>query len=386
MNLFRLLRICFLTLEILTASFYILVRFTQILHKKTISRKIIFAAICFFSILTITGMVLRSCDVGSWYLPFQTLEYTWVIFLLMLTTLTGLWDMVRLGLHCSRKGRVWKQQHDLTIRRYYYPIIILFSLINIVYGYIHFGHPTVKNITINTNKTVPDWRIVAVSDLHCGTMSERLLEKNVERINSLHPDLILLLGDQSVVRWQDLKKMGYAQQLGKLHATHGVFAINGNHEYIHGYTHNNDPKFRKLFRDMKITLMEDTTIVLNNEIVLVGRSDTSCLQRNSLHTLMKTTPDTLPVLVLDHAPLDIQSAVLEHADLLLCGHTHNGQVFPLNWWGAIKGKLSQRPFYGYKKIDSTALYITAGLGGSGAPIRIGTTGEIVVITLKHTDY
>lgn len=385
MNIYRLLRICLQTAEILAASTYILIRFTQVLPKKSTGRKVIFATISLFYLLTIGTIILRNCNLGAWYLPLQTFEYSWVILLLGLLIGTLALDAFRLGMYLSKKRRNWLLQHDMGIRKVYYPIIISISLLLLLYGYYHFTKPVIKEITFNIEKSVPDWKIVAVSDLHCGTMSAKTLQKHVNTINQLHPDLILLLGDQAVVEWKDLQAMGYANSLQQLRATHGVYAVNGNHELIHGYVHNTDTEFRQWADNFSIQTIEDSALTIDEQLVLVGRDDTSVVHRKTLQALMQNIDASLPVIVMDHSPLDLQSAIHNNADIQLSGHTHNGQVWPICWIGQVKSKLKNGLFYGYKRSGNTQFYVTAGLGGSGAPIRIGTNGEIVVIHLKHVD-
>lgn len=385
MNIYRLLRICLQAVEILAASSYILLRFSQTLSKRSTGRKVLFATISFFSILTVVAIIFRSCNLGAWYLPIQTIEYTWVIILLELTISTLALDAFRLILHFSKQKKHWIAQHDIRIRRIYYPIAVLISCLITLYGYIHFSNPTIKEVTFELNKPVPDWKIVAVSDLHCGTMSKRTLEKHIQTINEMHPDLVLLLGDQAVVNWKDLQKMGYAGMLQQIQATMGVYAIYGNHEYIHGYVHNADPSFRKWAEDFKIKTLEDRAVTIDDQLVLIGRDDTSVVQRKTLNELCNNIDTCLPIIILDHSPLDLHSITQCGADIQLSGHTHNGQVFPVNWIGQIKSKLKGGLFYGYERRGEAQFYVTAGLGGSGAPIRIGTDGEIVVIKLKHTD-
>lgn len=385
MNIYRLLRICLQAVEILAASSYILLRFSQTLPKRSTGRKVLFATISFFSILTVVAIIFRSCNLGAWYLPVQTIEYTWVIILLELTISVLALDAFRLLLHISKKKKCWIKQHDIRIRRIYYPITILISCLIAVYGYIHFSNPVIKEVTFELNKPVPDWKIIAVSDIHCGTMSKKTLEKHIQTINEMHPDLVLLLGDQAVVNWKDLQKMGYADVFQQIQAKKGVYAINGNHEYIHGYVHNPDPEFRQWAKNFKIKTLEDRAITIDQQLVLIGRDDTSIVHRKKLNELCYNTDPTLPIIILDHSPLDLHSAQQIGADIQLSGHTHNGQVFPVNWIGQIKSRLKGGLFYGYTRKGQTQFYVTAGLGGSGAPIRIGTDGEIVVIKLKHTD-
>ena len=143
-----------------------------------------------------------------------------------------------------------------------------------------------------------------------------------------------------------------------------------------------EPKKMSLVFDyMGITVLEDSVVVVDNAISIIGRKDTSVVIRAPLCDLVKAVPDSLPILLLDHNPNAMQVAQQCGVDVQLSGHTHNGQIFPLNFWIFLKAHIKDGMCYGYKKAGSTHYYVSAGLGGSGVPIRIGTTGEIVVLTL-----
>jgi len=93
---------------------------------------------------------------------------------------------------------------------------------------------------------------------------------------------------------------------------------------------------------------------------------------------MERTDSKYPVFVLDHQPYELQQAADENVDLLLCGHTHNGQVWPMS---LITGRMFDRS-YGYEKRGNTSIYVSSGLSLWGPPYRIGTDSELVVFNLS----
>lgn len=248
----------------------------------------------------------------------------------------------------------------------------------------HFTKPKVVELTLEVDKPVPDWKIVAISDLHLGTMSVDLLKHHVDTINAMKPDVVLLLGDQFVINWRDVTPMGYAAALRRLRAPKGVYAIHGNHEEYHDISHSSDIRVKQLFKYMKITLLNDTALVIDDSLVLAGRADTSRIYaRKSLGEVVADMPDSLPIVLLDHRPDNMAQAHNYGIDVQLSGHTHDGQLFPMNLLQGCKSFFTGKLYHGYRNMEGTHCYVTAGLGGSGAPIRIGTTGEIVVIRLKQ---
>ena len=83
-------------------------------------------------------------------------------------------------------------------------------------------------------------------------------------------------------------------------------------------------------------------------------------------------------ILLDHQPYNLEEASLINIDLQLSGHTHHGQVWPLNWVTDAIYECS----YGYYKKDRTEYYVSSGLGIWGGKFRIGTSSEYVVIQIN----
>ncbi|MCQ2284854.1 MAG: metallophosphoesterase [Bacteroidales bacterium] len=236
---------------------------------------------------------------------------------------------------------------------------------------------------IEVDKPVPDWNILLVSDLHLGTMTPTLLQKQVETMNALQPDLVLMVGDQFELSPKDVEQAGYSEVLRSIQAPQGVFVVNGNHEVRHGYLRMQNYA-ADFYKTMNMYLLSDTSIVLDNQLTLIGRMDTMRgVKRRSLESIMANTPKDIPNILLDHQPLDLAAAQHCDIDLQLSGHMHNGQLFPMNMVQWAKCLFNRKLHYGYRKMGNTNYYVTAGLGGSGAPIRIGTTGEIVLIRFKQ---
>jgi len=87
---------------------------------------------------------------------------------------------------------------------------------------------------------------------------------------------------------------------------------------------------------------------------------------------------SLPLIVLDHQPIGLEEAQQAGADLLLCGHTHAGQLFPLN----IINRFIYEKNWGYLKKGRTHIYVTSGAGTWGPAVRTGSRSEIVLLELS----
>jgi predicted MPP superfamily phosphohydrolase len=88
--------------------------------------------------------------------------------------------------------------------------------------------------------------------------------------------------------------------------------------------------------------------------------------------------DNLPVILLDHTPVKLNEAVENKIDLQLSGHTHNGQMFPLNFIT----KLIYEVSWGYLKKEDTHFYVSSGVGSWGPPVKLASDAEIVNIKIK----
>ena len=284
----------------------------------------------------------------------------WLIFTLYMVLLLGCADLIRLFNKSFHSGFV---------------LSLLFTISILTYGFIRYQHPVTKviNIVINKQTIEPEksMKIVAISDVHLGlgTLKSKLA-KYVEMINREEPDVILICGDlidNSIVPVID-QQMDV--ELSQLRARYGVYMVAGNHEYISGIQ-----DCMRFLEQTPVCVLRDSVVRLPNGVQIVGRDDRSNRSRKELSQLMRDIDPSRPVIVLDHQPVDINSAVEAEADLLLCGHTHNGQVWPLNL-------LTNRMFeisYGLEKRGQTHIYVTSGLSLWGPPFRIGSQSEMAVI-------
>ncbi len=265
-------------------------------------------------------------------------------------------------------------------------MILLISVIGmvamvVVAGYINARNPRIKNLNLHISKTVTGSRelnLVMASDIHLGTLiAKRKANKLVATINSLNPDLVLFAGD---VVDEDLTPVimnNLGANLSQIRAKLGVYAIPGNHEYIGGA----EPAIRYL-EEHGVKVLRDTSIRIDNRFYLVGRDDRDKMRftgkaRLELGELMKGVDHSCPVILMDHQPFHLDQTVHENVDLQLSGHTHHGQIWPLNLITSAMYEISS----GYLKKGVTHFYVSNGFGTWGPPIRLGNRPEIVHIKL-----
>ena len=115
----------------------------------------------------------------------------------------------------------------------------------------------------------------------------------------------------------------------------------------------------------------------NQEVALPYKEKNGEPTRVSLDTLMARTDNTRPVIVLDHQPYGVAKADSLGVDLLFCGHTHRGQVWPLTW---VTDHLFEQS-HGYRRWTHSHVYVSQGLSLWGPPFRIGSDSEMVVFKI-----
>ncbi len=258
---------------------------------------------------------------------------------------------------------------------------VLFVAGLLVFGFINARRPIIKNITIDISKHSNEFKeldIVVVSDIHLGTIiGNGYLSRIVSEINSLKPDIILIAGDLLDEDLEPVIRQNLGETLKMLEAPKGVFAIMGNHEYIGGVE-----AASIYLRDHGIVVLKDSVVLIDNSIYIIGRDDKESARfgSNTRRTLQELYNDynideSLPVIVLDHQPVDINNAVLLNADVQFSGHTHKGQIWPINYLVNAIFKVG----YGHQKINKTNVIVTSGIGTWGPPIRIGSRPEILSV-------
>jgi hypothetical protein len=201
-------------------------------------------------------------------------------------------------------------------------------------------------------------------------------------VNQTKPDAVFLVGDivDGLVRKAEEAEL--AEELQKLNAPLGVYAVTGNHEYYAGIE-----EALAYIEKGNVRILQDESVVLADRILLVGRNDRQAPRfghsRKPLKTLLaESSPSTeLPVIVLDHTPLGLDEAADAGVVLQFSGHTHNGQLFPFN---LITRRIYEQS-WGVLRKKKTIFYVSCGVGTWGPPFRTSSVPEIVLCTLTFSD-
>ena len=277
-------------------------------------------------------------------------------------------------------------------------IAFFVALVVNIYGLIHSQYPrkVTYELGIDKEASVKEIKIVLIADFHLSVNSDiKLTERMVDMVNSENPDLILIGGDIFTSNYKGLRNPDkYSEVLSKMKATYGVYAVGGNHDVeenlFSGFAVSpvseafRTPEMDKFFEDSGFEMLYDESVeIADGSIVLVGRVDGEKAgdgtdNRMSAEELLDSLDDSKPVIVLQHEPTEYEELALAGADLVLSGHTHNGQVFP----GNLIVPFFNENGYGVKNLYGINTVVTAGVGYYGPPIRVGTNSEVTVINLE----
>ena len=280
-----------------------------------------------------------------------------------------------------------------------FTIAAILSIAVTTYGLVHSQHPKVVNYELSVNKqteSVKELKVVLIADLHL-SVNYRVdaTEKMVELINAENPDLVVVAGDIFTSNFEGLKNPEkYSEALSKIKSKYGVYAVYGNHDVdedlFSGFSISpateafRTPEIEKFCADSGFKILYDEPVLIaDGEVTLVGRIDgekagDGTKNRMDAATLLSGVDKTKPVIVLQHEPIEFKGLADNGADVVLCGHTHNGQIFP----GNLFVPLFNENGYGVKKVYGIDTVVTAGVGYYGPPIRVGTDSEVTVVDLR----
>jgi len=243
-------------------------------------------------------------------------------------------------------------------------------------------------------KAFNGYRIVQFSDAHVGSYTDsrkEILQRAVDSINALRPDLIVFTGDLQNVKPEEL----YSQMdiLSRLKAKDGVYSVLGNHDYAkyvdcsEAEKAANCREIVSLEKQLGWTLLQNEHRYIErgkSRIVIAGMENDgdgkNFPQKGNISKTLKGVDNDDFILMLEHDPSSWRRKIIPdgRAQLTLSGHTHKMQ-FSLFGWCPLS--LTGKEVNGWYNEDEQSLFVSAGLGGL-IPFRFGAPGEVVVITLK----
>ncbi|NXW90540.1 TMPPE metallophosphoesterase, partial [Alopecoenas beccarii] len=251
--------------------------------------------------------------------------------------------------------------------------------------------PTVNSVEVPVHKlpsTMNNLKVVLLSDIHLGpTVGKTKLAMIVRMVKDLKPDITVIVGDLTDSEAEIMRPA--VEPLGELNSPLGTYFVTGNHEY---YTSDVSNWF-ELLKSFNIRPLHNENVKI---VSLKSTDDWFCLAgvddieadvlRYSGHGMdlkkaLRGCSSEHAIVLLAHQPIAAKWALQERPDinLILSGHTHGGQMFPLN-----AGAYFLNPFFVglYKVGQNTFVYVSPGTMYFGMPMRLGSRAEITEIILR----
>lgn len=276
-------------------------------------------------------------------------------------------------------------------------VVVACAVATCLYGIFNARNIKVNEYSVTVNKSCGSdkhLKAVLVADLHMGyAIGVDHITNMVEKINAQNPDIVIIAGDIFDNSYDGMDDPeGIKAQLKSIKSKYGVYAVYGNHDIdekiLMGFTFDwggkqlHSEKMTNFMKECNIKLINDESVLINDQFYLVGRRDTDKPgtedgTRAEISELTKDFDKTKPIFVLSHEPDELQKTADAGADIDFSGHTHDGQLFPGN---LTIGLFWENPC-GMIKKDNMYSIVTSGVGVYGTFMRVGTDAEICAVDI-----
>lgn len=276
-------------------------------------------------------------------------------------------------------------------------VVVACAVATCLYGIFNARNIKVNEYSVTVNKSCGSdkhLKAVLVADLHMGyAVDVDHITNMVEKINQQDADIVIIAGDIFDNSYDSMDDPeGIKAQLRSIKSKYGVYAVYGNHDIdekiLMGFTFDwggkqlHSEKMTNFMKECNIKLINDESVLINDEFYLVGRRDTDKPgtedgTRAEISELTKDLDKTKPIFVLSHEPDELQKTADAGADIDFSGHTHDGQLFPGN---LTIGLFWENPC-GMIKKDNMYSIVTSGVGVYGTFMRVGTDAEICSVDI-----
>lgn len=264
------------------------------------------------------------------------------------------------------------------------PLLLAATALVVAMGWLNARHPRLNVRTLDVQGHAAagapaEMRVALVTDIHLGHLAG---EAHLRRMNALlkdfNPDVVLLGGDVVDEDLQAVIDQDLGGLLEAIPSRWGVVACLGNHEYFGGVA-----AASTWMAGHKIALLRDARLVLPNGVAVLGRDDRNGARftsqgRKTVAELAAGLPAEQAKIVLDHQPAPAAEFADAGVDLVLSGHTHDGQLWP---FGGIT-RLVFEHSVGLRRVGRAWQYVSPGFGTWGPPMRTGNRPEVAGFVLR----
>ncbi len=322
------------------------------------------AALSFILVTLITQM--SSTKIGAWLYQGSAIWLGTLYFLF----LSSIISFIIFGLNSFLGGQ-------FIISRVIGLILIVLALSVSVYGLINSYHIKVTEYSVVINNLPEIWqnkKILMFSDTHFGNIRNLdFAKKLVIKINQQNPDLVIIAGDYYDGPPTNSKEV--AMTLQGIVTKKGIYFAPGNHE-----DYGNVAEFIQALSSAGVMVLSNEATSVDG-LSIVGLDYQTGSNSEALKNILNNLNIKVdqPKILIKHAPTNLKEVEDKGYDLVLSGHTHNGQVWPGPW---LARKMFKEFSYGLNYLNQMAVITSSGAGTWGPPHRVGTKSEIVLIHLE----
>ena len=238
---------------------------------------------------------------------------------------------------------------------------------------------------LHTDKDIKEnIRILQISDTHMGTtFDSNKFSKYVDKMNKTNPDLVVITGDFVDDNTSKTDMIKSIEALSKFNPKYGTYFVYGNHD--EGYFDKRDFSKTDLINELvknDVIILEDQVMFIEDSFYLIGRKDKRDV-RLGIDELTEYLDKEKYMIVLNHQPNDYKNESESKVDLVLSGHSHGGQLFPLGYIGVLFK--ANDAFKGLTTIDNTNFIVNTGMSDWELLFKTGTKSEYVIIDIVKND-
>ncbi len=276
-------------------------------------------------------------------------------------------------------------------KRYYAGIItVVFTVVYLSAGWYLAHNVWQTDYTIKTDKKVGNIKVAVIADSHTGTTFHgEGFAKHLKEIEKQNPDVLLIVGDFVDDDTTKEDMISCCKALGNMKTTYGVYYVFGNHDkgyYSPEYRGYDGDDLVEQLKANKVTVLQDENILVDNRFYIIGRQDRSeevekKNGRKDMTQLVQGLDESKFSIVMDHQPCDYENQAKSGVDLVVSGHTHGGQLFPLMTIENLT-KVADDRVYGYEKRENTNFVVTSGISDWAIKFKTGCKSEYVIINIQ----
>lgn len=357
-----------LTLSYAIPGIYLFIRIWQLFIEKRNFWRFLLVFLLLFGVYPVSniledesrGVALVAQKISDYLLPF-------FLYLFLAVLVTDILLILNRMLKFAPREKILRR----SFRNRYFAFILALSALIVIGGIINFNtiRTTHYSLSVGSKSSSLDRLSIAfVSDFHLEeSVPDRFVKSFVRKVEEINPDILLYGGD--IVEGSGENIARFEEIIGTIETKYGSFGALGNHDRIRDFSDN-------FFTRAGITLLRDSVVIVNNEFVVAGRND-SRNQRVEATGLMENVPE-LPAIMIDHRPTDFDGISRTATDVVLSGHTHKGQMFPINLYLNTIYELS----HGHITKGDTHFIVSSGIRLWGPRVRTTGKSEIVVLNIE----